>query len=145
MVSPSSDDDEKKSPRSGQSLLTLRSFVLLLAAAGVVVLWMHNPHVGAAVLGGITVLGFLAKMVKLHRYGVRGAALAARRTPFIRGAQEWARLGHDLGTPGLAALSAPPDSLAQQEAGGPFGYRLQNCRSDAYSLLDSQSADRTSV
>lgn len=74
MVSPSSDDDEKKSRRSGQSLLTLRSFVLLLAAAGVVVLWMHNPRLGAAVLGGVTVLGFLAKFVKLCqviRCGVR--------------------------------------------------------------------------
>jgi hypothetical protein len=66
MVSPSSDDNEKKSRRSGQSLLTLRSFVLLLAAAGVVLLWMHSPRLGAAVLGGVTVLGFLAKFIKLQ-------------------------------------------------------------------------------
>lgn len=64
MVSPPSDDDGNKSRRSGSSLLPLRSFVLLLVGAGVVVLWMHDPRLGAAVLAGVTVLGFLAKVVK---------------------------------------------------------------------------------
>lgn len=83
MVSPSS-DDEKQSRRSGQSLLTLRSFVLLLAAAGVVVLWVHNPRLGAAVLGGVTVLGLLAKFVKLQE---AACGDRFRRAPYRRSAE----------------------------------------------------------
>lgn len=71
MVPTPPDDNENKSRRSGQDLLNLRSFVLLLVGAGVVLLCVHDPRWGAAVLCGITVLGFLAKMVKLR---VRRAA-----------------------------------------------------------------------
>ena len=56
--------------------------MLLLVGAGVVLLWVHDPRWGAAVLGGITVLAFLAKMIKLS--GARRAAGLTRRTATAR-------------------------------------------------------------
>lgn len=65
MVPTRADHAKGKPRRSDQYLLNLKSFVLLLVGAGVVMLWVHDPRWGAAVLGGVTVLGFLTKMVKL--------------------------------------------------------------------------------
>lgn len=59
------DDGKGKPRRSEDSLLTLRSFVLLLVGGGVVLLVAHDPRWAAAVLCGVTVLAFLAKMIKL--------------------------------------------------------------------------------
>ena len=64
MVPTPPDNPEDKSGRSDQYLLTLRSLVLLLVCGVVVLLWMHDPRLGAAVTGGITVLAILAKVVK---------------------------------------------------------------------------------
>jgi hypothetical protein len=81
MVHIDPDHGEHKPRRSDGYVLTLRSLVLLLVGAGVVLLWVHDPRWGAAVLGGVTVLTFLAKMVKLVRAGVRLVPPAARQNP----------------------------------------------------------------
>lgn len=65
MIPAPPDDPKGKSRRSDQPLLTLRSFVLLLIGAGVVLLCARDPRLGAAVVGGITALALLAKMIKL--------------------------------------------------------------------------------
>jgi hypothetical protein len=64
MVPTPPDAPEGKSGRSDQYLLTLRSFVLFLVCGGVVLLWVHNPRWGAAVLGGITALAIMARMIR---------------------------------------------------------------------------------
>ena len=80
MVSNPPDHAKGKPRRSDQYLLTLRSFVLLLVGAGVVLLWIHDPRWGAAVLAGVTVLGLLAKMIRLWVRRARRVPSAARLT-----------------------------------------------------------------
>lgn len=65
MIPTLPDGNKNDSRRSGAYLLTLRTFVLLIVATGTVLLWAHNPRWGAAVLGGVTVLALLAKMISL--------------------------------------------------------------------------------
>lgn len=72
------DHNKDKPCRSDGYLLTLRSFVLLLVSAGVAVLGVHDPRWGAAVLCGVTVLAYLANVIKLC---ARRAAVSPRRTP----------------------------------------------------------------
>lgn len=63
---PTPEDSSKKKPRrSDGSLLTLKAFVLLLVGTGVVLLGVHDPRWAGAVLCGVTVLAFLAKMINL--------------------------------------------------------------------------------
>jgi hypothetical protein len=78
MVPTTPEPDNGKPRRPDQYLLTLRSLVLLLVGAGTVILSVRDPRWGAAVLVGVTVLGILAKMVKLQ---VRYAAGRTRRAP----------------------------------------------------------------
>jgi hypothetical protein len=57
------DKEYKDLRRDGDDLLTLRALVLMIIAAGIGLLWAHNPRWGAAALGAVTVLALLTKMV----------------------------------------------------------------------------------
>jgi hypothetical protein len=56
-------DDDNSPSRSDGALLTLKALVLVIIAAGVVVLWVHDSPLGAAVLAAVTVLALLARLV----------------------------------------------------------------------------------
>lgn len=54
-------DDEPRRP--GEDFLTPKSLVLLIIAAGIADLYIHNPHLGVAVVAAITVLTLLWNII----------------------------------------------------------------------------------
>jgi len=66
------DHDKHEPRRSGGYLFTLKSFVLLVVGAGIILLWVHDPRLGVAVLGGVTALGLLAKLIELRTLACGG-------------------------------------------------------------------------
>jgi hypothetical protein len=59
---PPSGDNEPRDP--GGDFLTTKGLLLLIIAGGVVELYIHDPRVGAAVVAAITVLVFLARLIR---------------------------------------------------------------------------------
>lgn len=57
---PSKDDEPR---RPDEEFLTSKALLLLIIAGGVGELYLHNPHVGMAVVAAITVLTLLWKLV----------------------------------------------------------------------------------
>jgi len=62
---PPSGDNEPPEPRDPRgNFLSTRTLLLLIIAGGVVELYMHDPHVGAAVVAAIAVLVFLTQLIR---------------------------------------------------------------------------------
>jgi len=55
------EDDEPRRP--GEEFLTSKNLLLLIIAGGVSELYVHDPHLGMAVVAAITVLALLRKMI----------------------------------------------------------------------------------
>jgi hypothetical protein len=58
---PSSDNDPR---RPGGDFLSTKALLLLIIAGGTAEVYLHNPHLGAAVVAAITVLVFLTQLVR---------------------------------------------------------------------------------
>lgn len=61
-VLPPDDDDSPRRPDNDS--LTLKALVLVIIAAGVVLLWVHDPRLGGAVTAAVTVLALLMRLVR---------------------------------------------------------------------------------
>lgn len=57
---PSGDND----PRDPGGDFSTKAVLLLILAGGVVELYLHDPHVGTAVVAAITVLAFLSRLIR---------------------------------------------------------------------------------
>jgi len=58
---PPEDDDPR---RPGDEILTSKSLLLLIITGGIAELYVHNPHVGIAIVAAITALALLWRMVR---------------------------------------------------------------------------------
>ena len=59
-VRPSKDDEPG---RPGEDSISLKALILLIIAGGIAYLYVHDPHVGIAVVAAITVLALLWKII----------------------------------------------------------------------------------
>ena len=59
---PPSGDNEPGDP--GGKFLSTKALLLLIIAGGVAELYIHDPHVGIAVVAAITVLVFLTQLIR---------------------------------------------------------------------------------